>query len=112
MEFIQIAGVVFALFAISRGYLKFRKKRLSLQGYLAWSILWLAVIVIAVLPSSTGFLAGWLGIGRGIDVVVYLSIILLYYLIFRVYLKMEELRKDITTLVREIAYKSAKKKRK
>jgi hypothetical protein len=49
------------------------------------------------------------GVGRGIDVLVYLSIIFLFYYIFRQSEKINKLEKQITKLVREIAKENAKK---
>jgi hypothetical protein len=46
-----------------------------------------------------------LGVGRGIDVLVYLSIILLFYSNFKQTERIEKLEKEITKLVREIAKK-------
>jgi hypothetical protein len=109
MEFIQIAGIIFAVFALTRGFAKFKKKEMRTSGFAVWSLIWLGVIVIAVHPGSTSFFANLVGIGRGIDLVVYLSILLLYYLGFRLYIKMEDTNKEITRMVREIAFKEKKK---
>ncbi|MBW2969191.1 DUF2304 domain-containing protein, partial [Candidatus Woesearchaeota archaeon] len=43
------------------------------------------------------------------DFVVYLSIILLFYMIFRIYVRFESFEQDITKLTREITLKGAKK---
>lgn len=54
-------------------------------------------------PGLTSYVAKRLGIGRGTDVVLYLSIALLFYLIFRLSIALEETRREITELVRKIA---------
>ena len=109
MVFIQILGIAFAVFAISIALQRYKLKRISLKSLLIWCVIWIGVIVIALLPSTMGFTARLLGIGRGIDVIVYLSIILLYYLIFRIYIMVEDTKKDITKLVRELAIRKKKK---
>lgn len=56
---------------------------------------------------------GWLGkvtgVGRGVDVLVYLSIIFLFYYVLRQNNKIDLLEKQITKLVREIAKNEQKK---
>ena len=109
MGFIQIFGVLFALFAISRVILRYKDRKSSLSSMAVWVLVWMGVILVAVLPQTASFVARLFGIGRGIDVVLYLSIILLYYLIYRLYAKMEDTKKDLTSIVRELALKGKKR---
>ena len=105
MEIIQLIILIFALFAYSRVLLRTKDKSISSSEFVFWSVVWIGVMVIALIPGITGNLAGLLGIGRGIDLMVYLSIIALFYLIFRMYVKVDKLEKNITRLVRSIALK-------
>lgn len=59
--------------------------------------------IFAVIPQSSTLLARFLGIGRGLDLIFIFGIIGAYYLIFRLYLKIEKIDQDITELVRKIA---------
>jgi hypothetical protein len=65
--------------------------------------LWIIIAVLAIVPQSTNFLANFLGIGSGINLIFIFGIIGAYYLIFRLYLKIEKFDQDITKLVRLIA---------
>ncbi|MBU1854341.1 MAG: DUF2304 domain-containing protein, partial [Nanoarchaeota archaeon] len=56
-------------------------------------------------------LSGFFGIGRPIDVVIYASIIVLFYLIFRMYVKIESMEQNITKVVREVTINNPKKKK-
>lgn len=105
MELIQILMVLFALFAFSRVVLRFRDKKLQKGEFIFWFFIWVAIIIFALLPSFSDFFAQLLGIGRGVDLFVYIGIIILFYLIFRLYVKMEKIEKDITKVVREEALK-------
>ncbi len=109
MEFIQIFGLLVAVFAIIRASVKLWNRKIRKNLFIIWTIIWLGVILIALLPQTTNLLAGLLGIGRGIDVVVYLSIMLLFYLWFRLYTKMEGTKEEITKIVREISFQRKKK---
>ncbi len=108
MGFIQIFGVLFALFALSRAVIRYKNKKSTFSSMAIWLLIWLSVILVAVLPQTTSFVANLFGIGRGVDLVLYLSIILLYYLIYRLYVKMEDTKKDLTSIVRELALKGKK----
>jgi small membrane protein len=103
MEIIQIVIIIFALFAWSRSMLRWKDKSLNLKELSFWSLVWLLVIVVAVLPQSVGFLR--LFGASAFNVLVMLSILMLFYLIFRMYVKIDKLEQEITVLVREIAKK-------
>ncbi len=102
---IAIIVTIFVLFALSRNYLQFRDNHISGFQFIFWVLIWSLVLVILLWPNLTNRLAQYLGISRGIDVFVYLGIIVLFYLIFRSYVKIEELERDITRLVSELALK-------
>ena len=89
---IQILISIFALFAIIT-LLKTKK--------FLWLLFWLAVGVIVWIPNATNVIAQFLGIGRGADLVFYFSILILFFLIFRIYIKIERLERDITKFVRK-----------
>ncbi len=106
---IQILAFVFVTFAASRAVLRAKDKKINLFELLFWLCIWGGLIVVVFFPRLTNYLAEFVGIGRGIDVIVYTSIGLLFYLIFRLYVKLEDTERGITQLVREIAL--IKKKR-
>lgn len=99
----QIFFAFFALFALSRAAIKFRKKEISAGWFVFWLVFWIAVAVVVVLPQTTTILAEQVGIGRGADLAVYCSIFILFYLSFRNFAKMENMEKNITKLVEKEA---------
>jgi hypothetical protein len=109
---IQIILFLFLSFAISRVYLRAKEGTLKIGEILFWGGLFTLATVGIFDPRFTTFAAKQLGIGRGVDVVLYLSIILLFYLIFRTNVMMENLHHEITKLVQEIALLKAKSKKK
>jgi len=110
MEPIQILAVLFALFAYSRTILRFKDKKITIKEFFFWTVIWIAVIVVGIVPGIMSGLTVFLGIGRPIDIIVYASIIVLFYLIFRLYVRIEEMEQNITKVVREVAIKKQKKK--
>lgn len=118
MEYLQdlsslhIVGTLFILFAWSRVFLRHRDNSISLLGVIFWSLVWLSILVILYLPETTEKLALRLGIGRGIDVAVYTSIVILFYMVYRIYVKIDSLEQELTQAVREESLKDLPKKAK
>lgn len=110
IQLIQIFVVAFAVFAISRAVLRFKDKKISALSFGLWCAVWIAAIVVVIVPSTSFFFANLLGIQRGADFVVYVSIVVLFYLLFRLYVKIDGTEQNVTKLVKELAIKKAKKK--
>ena len=103
MTVIQLFILVFALFAITRTIFQFRQGVLTIAWLLFWIVFWIIAGFVAVLPQTTDVVARFVGVGRGADVVIYFSLVALFYLIFRVYVKIEQVEGEITRLVRKLA---------
>lgn len=106
---IQGVIILFVLFALSRLILRFKDSSISVFELIAWGVFWAIVVVITLVPQITNYLANLVGVGRGVDVVVYISIILLFYGFFRMSVKLENIESDITKLVRKEALKKKTK---
>lgn len=107
---IQIFLLVLVLFAVSRVYLRAKEKILSPKTALFWFAIWTAAAFGILLPTTTSNLAQIVGVGRGVDVIVYVSLALLFYLVFRLFVLVEDLRHEITSLIRQIALQNPSKK--
>jgi small membrane protein len=110
MTIIQIVLVLFILFALSRAWLRFKDKKIHLGEFIFWVIVWVGAITAITLPETLGYASKIMGIGRPVDLLVYASIALLFYLNFRQYVKMDEQNAQISKIVTEVAIKRAKKK--
>lgn len=106
----QILLTIFVIFAVSRVALRFKEGKISTPAMFGWVFLWTAVELIIWVPEVTTSIARILGIGRGADLIIYSSIVVLFYLVFRVYVKLEDIERQITTLVRKIALERRKSK--
>lgn len=112
MEIIQILAIIFALFALSRAYLRFKDNRLTKNEFVFWALIWFVVIAIAIVPSILGIFSNILGIQRGMDLIMIISVVVLFYLIFRLYVQLEGVKREITALVRKEALENKNKKKK
>lgn len=105
MSIIQIILIAFAAFALSRVVLNFRRGSLGLAGLAGWSVFWVAATIIVIRPETASALAKILGVGRGADAIVYFALVAAFYLLFRLFSKIESLERQITRLVRSLALK-------
>lgn len=102
---IQLILSFFLVFSISRVYLRFKEGIINLGNFLFWIGIWVLAIFSIFNPSSTNYWAELLGVGRGADMLIYVSIALIFYLIFRTNVMIENLREEISKVVREVALK-------
>jgi len=56
-------------------------------------------------PDSTTLFANRLGIGRGSDLITYVSLAIVFFVLFRLHVKLHEIERDITSVVRKDALK-------
>jgi len=110
MEIIQIIIILFALFALSRSVLRFKDKNIDYKGLIFWGLVWCLIIVVVIIPKTGIIISNLLVGSNSLLPLAYLSTVLLFYLVFRLYVKLEGLRQENTLLVREIAKQEGKKK--
>jgi hypothetical protein len=100
-------GALIGIIAIIIGLLRLKNGKMSLGMAALWTIIWVLIIWISIFPESTNLIASLTGIGRGLDAVLIFGLLLSYYLIFRMYSMIENMDREITLLVREIALQRA-----
>jgi hypothetical protein len=106
----QIFLALFLIFALSRVILRFRGGDLSVFSFSFWFCLFGFATIVILFPGVTGGFARMFGVGRGADIVVYISVAVLFYLVFRIYIYLEDIKHDITEIVQKIAMKDLKEK--
>ena len=73
------------------------------NGLLA--LIWIVAGILILSPELTAMAAKIFGIGRGTDLVLYVSVILVFLYSMYTYYQLWDIRKDITRIVRHIAIK-------
>lgn len=109
---IKIFIIVFAFFAISRALKRFRKEELTKREVMLWTIFWVLVVAATLWPNTTDIFAKLFGVGRGADLLIYISLIALFFIVFKLVVKMEKIEKDITKIVRKMAIDEKKSEQK
>jgi len=96
--------IIFFLLKITLNF--FVKKNISLKFFIFWFFLWFLGLLFINFTPLLSFLAKKLGIGRGVDLAVYTSIILIFYFLYLVNVEIYEIKKRIEKLVRNLALKN------
>ncbi len=109
MATIQYFFLILTGLLMYRTIFKFRSKEIRLVEFFWWSVFWLAIAVVVVYPKTASLLAIYVGIGRGADLVVYASLLLIFYLLFRLFMRLEKMEQNITKIVTAIALKEEDK---
>lgn len=103
----QILFFTLAVVALGLVIWRYRQKRIGLFSFLLWLPLWSGVVVVILFPNISVTIARVLGIGRGADLAMYLGIVLIFYLLFRVAVRLERMEREITQIVRHLALSNA-----
>lgn len=77
-------------------------RRQSIYIHLLGAFIWLAATVAILRPELTIRVAGFLGIGRGADLVLYFLVIAYLISIFYIYQRFQKMESKISELVRYI----------
>jgi len=83
------------------------RRRLTPRFGMAWIALWVAAAVSIADPDLLVRVAHFLGIGRGADLVLYLSVIFTFAAFFLTYLRFRKLDEQLTKIVRHLAIKES-----
>ncbi len=106
----QIVFIVFSSVALFGVVKRYKEGLLGPKGLIFWFLFWVAVILVVIWPNSTSVIASFFGIGRGVDFITYSAIAILFFLLFRLHIKLESIGRDITKLIRDRALEDKEKK--
>ncbi|MCK5460309.1 DUF2304 family protein [Candidatus Parcubacteria bacterium] len=106
---IQFIIILFSLFAISRLRSKLKAKEIDVKEFYLWLPFWAVTIIATVWFRKTDIIAKFFGVEKGADLAVYISIIVLFYLLFKLIVKIKKIERDITKITRELAIKNSRK---
>jgi len=110
--YIQIITTIVVLLLIFRIGARLKKKEITFKEAIFWGVLWFAVGIVVLYPGIADSVAARIGLrtATGIDLVVYIATGVLFYLVFRLFVKIEKMERDITKIVRRFAIKEDDKK--
>lgn len=97
-----VAGILFAasLWALFRGRVRRWEGGLS-------ALVWLIAALAIIWPNATTRIAHAVGLGRGINLLVYCTVVTVLVGFTMVYVRLRKLRREMTLLVRQLALANA-----
>lgn len=99
--FVVVGLFVLSISAAVRGWATRR------EG-VTWALVWLAATFAIVRPDATAEVAKALGIGRGADLVLYCAVVLMMVGFLMIYVRLRQLRRELTQIVRHMALREAR----
>ena len=99
----RIFAIVLALVAISKSYVDFRSRRESPQMFLLWTLIWIGIVFVGMFPDLVAALVSAGGGSAGIGTFLGMVIVFLFFLVYRMYVRIEVLEQKLTVVVRELA---------
>ncbi|NPA84204.1 MAG: DUF2304 domain-containing protein [Epsilonproteobacteria bacterium] len=77
--------------------------------YLTIALFYLGIAYLIIFPDQADAIAHFVGVGRGVDLIIYLSIAILTLIVAILYTKVKANERAITKIVRQIAIMEAKR---
>jgi small membrane protein len=105
MDIIQLVIIAFSIFALSRVINNIRARNTDKIGMLFWVVFWIVIIFATLFPGLIDSVFLFFGVESVAEFGLYSMMILLAYMIFRLYARIEDTEKNITKIVRTIAIK-------
>lgn len=102
----QAAVLAIAVLHIARViFLWKKKKKMEVSVAFFWVMIWAAIVFVAFDTQTLNALTTAVGIGRTVDLAMYIGILILLYVVFQLNMKVNKLERQLTKLVREISLK-------
>ncbi len=98
---IQFLFSHFALFAIISVLSKKRSGLLCIGATIFWTLFWFVAVVFVWLPNALTVVANTFGIGRGADLVLYVALVVVFFILFKISVRLELINRDLTKVVRD-----------
>jgi small membrane protein len=100
----QIIALVIIIFFIVRLFWQKKKDLIVFNEFIFWLCFWLLSGTAIIFIKNIDKLLTDLGFSSsGINVLFYLAVILLFYLVFKSRIRLERIERDLTKIIREIA---------
>jgi len=100
----KIFSILLGLIAIAKSYVDFRSRLESLQMFLFWTLTWLLIIIVALFPGLVDILLGaFAGERAGLGTFFGMGLVFLFFLVYRIYVKLERVEQKLTRTIQELA---------
>jgi small membrane protein len=100
----KIFSILLGAITIAKSYVDFRSRLESLQMFLFWTLTWTLIIIVALFPTLVDLLLNAFGPERaGLGTFFGMAIVFLFFVVYRIYVKIERMEKKLTRTIQELA---------
>lgn len=99
----QIILSVIAILGMYKATTRFRARTMGWGIFGVWTLGTLIFLLFVWQPDRANYISSLLGVGRGVDAVLYIGVALLFYISLRIFIRLEKQENLITELVTKIA---------
>ena len=103
IQIVLLTGIAFISLYF---FIRWKKRVLDI---LLLTFLILAAVVFVMWPDLTQNLAKFLGVGRGADLVFYISILIFWFVVLKLYSRVRSLEQKLTETIRKNAIEKVEK---
>lgn len=107
---IQIVGSLFGLFMLYYSFLNYKKKEFTSKEFIAWAVLWVLFIAVALFPFILDPIIKPLNFSRALDFLIVSGFLFLIAITFYTYTLTRKTQKQVESIVRSTAIRKAGKK--
>lgn len=105
----QVIALIVIVFFLARLFWQKRKNAIGYNEFYFWLVFWGASALAVVFLKYIDRAVAKLGFsGSGIEILLYIAVITLFYFIFRLRMRLEKVERDMTEIVREISINNKK----
>jgi small membrane protein len=94
--------VLLAAFAAIGWFVFLKRNRLPFHIVIVFAMLFAAVLAV-LFPEKTDGIANFVGVGRGVDLIMYVVDVIVLFVLLHYYTKFVEVQRKLTDVVRELA---------
>ena len=106
---LKILTVLFALFAIARVVVRYRRGGTLTAEILFWGCIWAGLGAVVFVPQKTDHFARFIGVSSGFNALTFIAIAGLLFAVYRLFARVATLQRDLTKLVRLLAIENAER---
>ena len=108
MLLIQYVVILLVLLVLFKSFINLGKRKISILTFIFILLLLEILMIFVFVPGIVVAISELLNIERGKDFMIYSAIAILFYLIFRTYIKIELLDRDLSKLIKKISLNQLK----
>ena len=82
---------------------RYLKGKNSIVTTVLWTLFWIIVAIFSLFPDLSNQFAKLVGITRGLDFIIILVFIILFYTVLRLYFIVDKMQNNLNTVVKQVA---------